>query len=58
MLEILKDVSDNKLLELADESKTDFLVTGNSLDFTISHYKNTKILSPRSFWEINFENKY
>ena len=55
-LEILKDVSDNKLLELADESKADFLVTGNSLDFTIQHYKNTQILSPRSFWEINFEN--
>ena len=50
-LDILKDKSDNKLLELADESCADFLITGNSADFTITHYKRTQILSPRSFWE-------
>jgi len=51
-LDILKDKSDNKLLELADESNADFLITGNNVDFTMTHYKNTQILSPRSFWEI------
>jgi len=38
-LEILKDKSDNKLLELADESNAHFLITGNSIDFTFTHYK-------------------
>jgi putative PIN family toxin of toxin-antitoxin system len=51
-LDILKDKSDNKLLELADESHADFLITGNSVHFTITHYKYTQILSPRSFWEM------
>lgn len=50
-LDIIKDKSDNKLLELADESKADFLITGNYVDFQLTHYNNTKILSPRSFWE-------
>jgi predicted nucleic acid-binding protein len=52
LVNIIKDKSDNKLLELADESVADFLITGNSVDFTISQYKNTQVLSPRSFWEI------
>ena len=50
-LNIIKDKDDNKLLELADESNADFLITGNHLDFNITHYKNTRILSPRNFWE-------
>lgn len=57
-LNIIKDKSDNKLLELADESNADFLITGNSLDFNFTHYKHTQILSPRNFWEIlDFEKK-
>jgi len=51
-LSIIKDKSDNKLLELAHESNADFLITGNNTDFTITHYKHTQILSPRSFWEM------
>jgi putative PIN family toxin of toxin-antitoxin system len=51
-LNIIKDKSDNKLLELVDESNTDYLVTGNSIDFTTAQYKNTQILSPRGLWEI------
>ena len=50
-LDIIKDKSDNKLLELAEESNADFLITGNSVDFTLTKYKHTQILSPRSFWE-------
>jgi putative PIN family toxin of toxin-antitoxin system len=50
-LDIIKDRDDNKLLELADESDADFLITGNHVDFNITHYKNTRIISPRSFWE-------
>lgn len=47
----IKDADDNMLLELAQECKADFLVTGNSNDFTISRYKKTKIVSPREYWE-------
>jgi putative PIN family toxin of toxin-antitoxin system len=50
-LDILKDRSDNKLLELADESNAHFLITGNSSHFTFSYYKQTQVLSPRNFWE-------
>ena len=50
-LDIIKDKDDNMLLELADESDADFLITGNSLDFNITQYKNTRVVSPRSFWE-------
>ena len=52
-LDIIKDKSDNKLLELADASNADFLITGNHVDFTMSHYKNTQILSPRNFLEMH-----
>ena len=50
-LDIIKDKDDNKLLELAHESNADFLITGNHNDFDITHYNNTRILSPRNFWE-------
>ena len=58
LLHIIKDSDDNKLLELADESKADFLITGNSSDFNMTHYKNTKIVSPRVFWETYFISPY
>jgi len=47
----IKDPDDNMLLELAQECKADFLITGNSNDFTISKHKKTKIISPRDYWE-------
>ncbi|MDR0863678.1 MAG: putative toxin-antitoxin system toxin component, PIN family [Candidatus Symbiothrix sp.] len=51
-LNIINDQSDNKLLELADISKADFLITGNTNDFTMSNYKNTIIITPREYWEL------
>lgn len=50
-IDLIKDKSDNKLLELAEESKADVLITGNFNDFNMSSYKNTLILSPKDFWE-------
>lgn len=50
-LDILKDKPDNMILELADESLADFIITGNTNDFTISHYKKTRIVSPKDYWE-------
>jgi len=48
---ILKDASDNKFLELAAVSYSDYLVTGNAQDFTIDEFEYTKIVTPRDYWE-------
>ena len=48
---IIDDLDDNKLLELADEAKADFLITGNTNDFTMQKYKRTRIVSPKEYWE-------
>ncbi len=50
-LTIISDKDDNKLLELAQECKADFLITGNTNDFTIKRYKSTKIVTPKEYWE-------
>ncbi|RYE36554.1 MAG: putative toxin-antitoxin system toxin component, PIN family [Sphingobacteriaceae bacterium] len=51
-LNILDDNADNRLLELAEVSKADYLVTGNTNDFTMENYQKTKIISPKAFFEI------
>jgi putative PIN family toxin of toxin-antitoxin system len=38
-LQIINDIDDNKYLELAEISKADYLITGNTNDFTIKEYK-------------------
>ena len=48
---LISDEPDNRLLELADESNADFIITGNKNDFTFPLYKNTQIVSPKEFWE-------
>ncbi|GBU23985.1 hypothetical protein R83H12_00605 [Fibrobacteria bacterium R8-3-H12] len=50
-LNLLNDKTDNKFLELADESNADFLITGNTNDFTISKYNETLIINPKDYWE-------
>ena len=50
-VEILTDTSDNKFLELAAVSAADFLTTGNTLDFTITEFEYTRILTPREYWD-------
>ncbi len=52
-LNFISDIDDNMILELADESNADFIITGNTTDFTFDTYKNTKILSPKDFWYIS-----
>ncbi len=49
-LEIINDLGDNKLLELAETCSADFLITGNTKDFTLVEYKGTKIVSPKEYW--------
>jgi putative PIN family toxin of toxin-antitoxin system len=48
-LSIIKDEKDNRLLELADVSNADYLITGNTKHFTMTQYKSTKIISPRAY---------
>lgn len=50
-LNIIKDEPDNRVLELAEISKADFIITGNSNDFTMPFYKLTKIVTPKQYWE-------
>jgi hypothetical protein len=54
-LDLIKDQPDNRFLELAVASDADFLITGNTNDFTIDSVKKTKIVTPRQFWE-DFKN--
>lgn len=49
---IINDESDNKFLDLAYECKSDYLITGNSKDFTFTNFYDTKIVSPYDYWLI------
>ena len=51
-VELIGDEPDNRLLELAEICHADYLVTGNTNDFTMAEYKETKIVSPRIFFEL------
>lgn len=51
-LDLISDKDDNMILELADECNADFVITGNTTDFTFSSYKETKIITPKEYWEI------
>ena len=53
-LNIISDFADNRLLELADESEADFLITGNTNDFTFSNYGKTQIVIPKDYYERHF----
>ena len=50
-LNLISDKDDNKILELADVCMADFIITGNTNDFTFPNYKKTKIVTPRDYWE-------
>ena len=50
-LYIINDFADNRLLELAEESRADFLITGNTNDFVIKTHKATTIIEPRLYYE-------
>lgn len=50
-LNLISDADDNMVLELADESTADFVITGNTTDFIFPTYKETKIVTPREYWE-------
>ncbi len=49
--DLIKDKDDNKILELSLISKADFIITGNTNDFTFPLFRNTKIVGPNEYWE-------
>jgi uncharacterized protein len=51
-VKIIKDDADNRLLELAETCKADYLITGNTRHFPMGKYKSTKIISPKEFCEL------
>ena len=51
-LDIISDKADNRLLELAETCRADYLVTGNTSDFTLAEYQGTKIVSPKEMFEL------
>jgi len=50
-LHLIADDDDNMILELADECKADFVITGNTTDFIFPTYKQTKIVTPKDYWD-------
>jgi len=51
-LDIIADNPDNRLLELAVESRSDFIITGNTNDFTMTEFQGTKIVTPKEYWDL------
>ena len=51
-LDLISDKDDNKILELADACAADFIITGNTNDFTFPTYKQTRILTPKEYYLI------
>ena len=49
-LQLISDDDDNMILELADECEADYVITGNTNDFIFPFYKNTKIVTPKEYW--------
>ena len=49
---IISDEADNRLLELAETCRADYIVTGNTNDFAMNEYKGTQIVSPKDFFEL------
>lgn len=50
-LQAIADEPDNRLLELAVEANAQFLVTGNTRDFTFSEFQGVRIVNPKEFVE-------
>jgi len=51
LVSIIADEPDNRILELAGECLADFIITGNTNDLTFSVYKETRIVTPKEYWE-------
>ena len=50
-LDLISDKDDNIVIELAHECLADFIITGNTTEFTFPIYQQTKIVTPKEYWE-------
>ncbi len=50
-LAVIKDEPDNRFLELALLAQANFIVTGNTNDFTFSEYEGVQVVSPKYFYD-------
>lgn len=50
-VDLLKDLDDNRFLELAKSSKAHFLITGNHRDFDITEFHGTQIVNMRDYFQ-------
>jgi len=50
-----RDKNDLHVSGLAQHSSADYLITGDKDLLDLFQYKNTKIITPRQFWEINIK---
>ncbi len=50
-IDIIEDEPDNRILELAKISEADFIITGNTNDFTMNTFGKSKVVSPKEYWE-------
>jgi predicted nucleic acid-binding protein len=37
---------------LAVESKADYIITGNTKDFTMTEFQGTRIVTPKEYWDL------
>lgn len=49
-LRVVRDDEDNKILESAVESNSDYLITSDNDLLRLGKYKDVKIVSPAQFW--------
>jgi putative PIN family toxin of toxin-antitoxin system len=47
---LLRDPDDDYFLDLASTSNADYLITGNTNNFTIKSYGSTTIVTPTDYW--------
>ncbi len=51
-LNLLKDESDNKFIDLAISIDANFLITGNTKHFPFGKFRNTQIILPGVYWNM------
>jgi putative PIN family toxin of toxin-antitoxin system len=50
-IQLIADEADNRLLEIADSSNADYIITGNTNHFNFARFQHTRIVTPKQYWE-------
>lgn len=50
-----RDVDDNHVLQLAEYMQVDYIITGDKDLLVLENYQNTKIVTPRQFYDLYME---